>query len=89
MAMSAVTASRCVAIAEMPKPAINIAVELARLGELTILVGFTDDGSVLVSQDLSETAGKTLAVDTAAPLQGLRDGHRANLAVHRARYGFS
>ena len=34
--MSAATASRCVAVAEMPKPAINIAVELARLGELTI-----------------------------------------------------
>ena len=34
--MSAATASRRVAVAEMPKPSINIAVELARLGELTI-----------------------------------------------------
>ena len=50
------------------------------------LVSFADDGRVVVSQNLSEVARKALAVDTALPLRGLRDGHRANLAVHRARY---
>jgi hypothetical protein len=29
-----------------------------------------------------------LAVESAKPLPNLRDAHRANLAVHRARHGF-
>jgi hypothetical protein len=52
------------------------------------LVSFADNGTVLVSPKLSDVARKALGADTAPPLRGLRDAHRANLAVHRARYGF-
>jgi hypothetical protein len=37
---------------------------------------------------LSAVARHALAVDTAPALQGLREAHRANLAVNRARHGF-
>ena len=53
------------------------------------LVSFADDGSVLVSQNVSEAARTTLGAATAPPLLGLRDGHRVNLAVHRARYALT
>jgi hypothetical protein len=53
------------------------------------LVSFADDGAVLASPQLSEAARKTLGVDAALPLRGLRDAHRANLGMHRARHGFS
>jgi HNH endonuclease len=52
------------------------------------LVSFGDDGTVRVSSALSTTARQALAIDTAPVLRGLRDAHRANLAVHRARHGF-
>ena len=52
------------------------------------LVSFADDGSVLTSSQLSETARGALSLDHTPPLAGLRDAHRANLAVHRARNGF-
>jgi len=52
------------------------------------LVSFADDGTVLVNSQLSEVARKTLGVDTAPRLGGLRQRHRENLAVHRARHGF-
>ncbi|HEY7300510.1 MAG TPA: HNH endonuclease [Xanthobacteraceae bacterium] len=52
------------------------------------LVSFADDGSVLASPQLSATARAALGVGTAPPLTGLRDRHRANLAIHRARNGF-
>ena len=52
------------------------------------LVSFADDGTPLIGPKLTETARKALAVDAALPLRGLRDAHRANLAVHRMRYGF-
>lgn len=52
------------------------------------LVSFADDGAVLVSPELSETARRALGVATAPSLVGLRSEHRANLALHRARNGF-
>ena len=52
------------------------------------LISFSDDGTVLASPQLSETARKALGVATAPTLTGLRDAHRANLAPHRARNGF-
>jgi hypothetical protein len=52
------------------------------------LVGFGDDGTVLVSPSLSEVARTALGVDRVPPLKGLRDGHRRNLAAHRARHGY-
>src|SRR5262249_17766445 len=52
------------------------------------LVSFTDDGVALTNPTLSETARRVLSIDTVPPLQGLRDAHRMNLTVHRARYGF-
>jgi predicted restriction endonuclease len=51
------------------------------------LVSFRDDGSLCISTSLSESARRALAVETAPQLAGLRDAHRANLAMHRARYG--
>jgi len=52
------------------------------------LVSFADDGAVLASSRLSEIARKTLNIDNVSPLNGLRDTHRANLALHRSRNGF-
>ena len=52
------------------------------------LVSFADSGSVLASSKLSETARKTLDLDNVPLLAGLREAHRANLALHRARNGF-
>jgi HNH endonuclease len=52
------------------------------------LISFSDDGTVLASAQLSETARKALGIAIAPPLTGLRDAHRANLALHRARNGF-
>jgi hypothetical protein len=52
------------------------------------LVSFADDGTPLVSTQLSETARKALGISTAPHLIGLRDAHRSNLALHRARNGY-
>jgi hypothetical protein len=52
------------------------------------LVSFDDDGTLRVSASLSESARQVLGVATVSALAGLRDAHRANLAAHRARYGF-
>lgn len=52
------------------------------------LVSFADDGTVLASPQLSETARTALGVSTVPPLHGLRDAHRSNLAFHRTRNGF-
>jgi hypothetical protein len=52
------------------------------------LVSFADNGSVLASSQLSETARKALDLDNVPLLAGLREAHRANLALHRARNGF-
>jgi hypothetical protein len=43
---------------------------------------------VLASSQLSQTARKALDLDNVPLLAGLRDAHRANLALHRARNGF-
>jgi HNH endonuclease len=52
------------------------------------LVSFADNGSVLASSQLSDTSRRALDLDNISPLTGLRDAHRANLALHRARNGF-
>ena len=52
------------------------------------LISFADDGVVLLSPQLSESARQALGIAAAPRLAGLRDEHRANLARHRARYGF-
>lgn len=52
------------------------------------LISFADDGVVLASQALSDTARRVLGVDTAPKLRGLRKEHRTNLARHRSRHGF-
>jgi HNH endonuclease len=51
------------------------------------LVSFADDGKPLASPNLSGVARNILALERAIALHGLRDAHRANLAVHRARHG--
>jgi hypothetical protein len=55
----------------------------------TGLVSFTDDGTVLVSPELSAAARTALCIESTPRLPNLRDAHRANLAAHRARHGFS
>jgi putative restriction endonuclease len=52
------------------------------------LISFADNGSRLVSPKLSGLARAALSIDTAPAIHSLRDEHRANLAVHRARYGY-
>lgn len=51
------------------------------------LVSFADDGTATASPEFSAAARAALALETAPPLWGLRDAHRSNLAVHRARHG--
>jgi hypothetical protein len=53
------------------------------------LVSFADDGTALAGPELSAVARAALGLDNAPRIRNLRDGHRANLVVHRARYGFS
>ena len=52
------------------------------------LVSFADDGAVLVSPTLGGAATAALGTAPGSALQGLTARHRANLAWHRARYGF-
>jgi putative restriction endonuclease len=52
------------------------------------LISFADDGAVLASPRLTETARVTLGVTIAPPQRGLRDAHQSNLALHRTRNGF-
>jgi predicted restriction endonuclease len=52
------------------------------------LVSFADDGTPLVSPDLSGAARGALGLDQAPPLPNLRAAHRANLSLHRASHGF-
>jgi predicted restriction endonuclease len=47
------------------------------------LVSFTDDGTLLLSSELSAAARAALAPQRAFRLSNLRDAHRANLAWHR------
>ena len=53
------------------------------------LVSFADNGTALAGPGLSSAARTALGIDRAPKLSGLRQVHRANLAAHRARYGFS
>jgi hypothetical protein len=53
------------------------------------LASFADDGTVLTSPELSAAAQTTLGIEEAPRLPNLRAAHRANLAAHRARHGFS
>jgi hypothetical protein len=53
------------------------------------LVSFAPDGTVLASPQLSAAARTVLAVEREPRLPDLREAHRANLAVHRGRHGFS
>jgi hypothetical protein len=52
------------------------------------LISFADDGTVLASAQLSETARTVLALNGAPHLPGLRDAHQKNLALHRTCNGF-
>ena len=52
------------------------------------LVSFADDGTPRASPKLSQIARTALGLEAVPPLRGLRDSHRANLALHRTRYGF-
>lgn len=52
------------------------------------LVSFTDDGLPIASPHLSAEAATILGLDRSIKLTALTDTHRANLAWHRARYGF-
>jgi hypothetical protein len=52
------------------------------------LISFADDGTIVASPQLSETARTALGLSGAPPLAGLRDAHRGNLAIHRTRNGF-
>ena len=56
-------------------------------GTLTALVSLADDGKPLASPELSKIARRILALEQAPALHGLRDAHRAKLAVHHARHG--
>jgi hypothetical protein len=51
------------------------------------MVSFADDGAPLASPQLTEIARRTLAIEEVPALHDLREGHRRNLAAHRARYG--
>ena len=52
------------------------------------LISFADDGTVLANPQLSEAVRQALGLSAAPPLPGLRDAHRANLALHRRRNDF-
>jgi hypothetical protein len=55
----------------------------------TGLVTFANDGTVLASPQLSAAARTAVGIEPAPRLPSLRDAHRVNLALHRARFGFS
>jgi hypothetical protein len=52
------------------------------------LVSFADDGTALAGPALGAVARTALGIEQAPRLSNLREAHRANLAAHRARYGF-
>jgi hypothetical protein len=49
------------------------------------LISFADDGAVLVSDQIGETARAALGITPTTRLPGLRDRHRVNLWLHRKR----
>jgi hypothetical protein len=52
------------------------------------LISFADDGSVLVSDQVGGATRAALGIAPTTRLNGLRDRHRANLALHRLRCEF-
>jgi hypothetical protein len=52
------------------------------------LISFADDGSILITDQIGAATRAALAITPTIRLNGLRDQHRANLAVHRERNGF-
>ena len=52
------------------------------------LVSFADDGTPVLSPQLTEPARIALGIENGRPLHGLRPAHRENLAIHRTRHGF-
>jgi hypothetical protein len=52
------------------------------------LVSFADDGTALAAPQLRDAARTVLGLGAALRIEGLRDEHGHNLALHRARYGF-
>lgn len=52
------------------------------------LVSFADDGTAIGSQHLTSDSATALSLSNTPKLTGLTGAHRANLAWHRARYGF-
>jgi hypothetical protein len=52
------------------------------------LVSFADNGTALPSPRLGAKEREALGLLKAPLLSGLHDAHRANLALHRIRYGF-
>ena len=52
------------------------------------LVSFADDGTPILSPRLGDAARTALDADRATAIPSLRPVHRANLALHRARFGF-
>ncbi len=51
------------------------------------LASFADDGTVLANSKSSAAGRTALGIEKAPRLPNLRDAHRANLALHRARHG--
>jgi hypothetical protein len=49
------------------------------------LISFADDGSILVTDQIGEATRAALGITATTRLNGLRDQHRANLAIHRER----
>lgn len=52
------------------------------------LIGFGDDGTILSSSTLTQSARAQLNFQNTNPLARLTDAHRANLARHRLKHGF-
>jgi len=52
------------------------------------LVSFADDGAVLVSNRMSDSAASALGLPGSGKIAGLTAAHRENLSWHRARYNF-
>ena len=52
------------------------------------LVSFADSGAVLVGPRLGKKEREALGLAKALSLPGLREAHRANLALHRILHGF-
>jgi hypothetical protein len=52
------------------------------------LISFTNDGTILVSDNLSQEARQALGIEANPRLTGLTEAHHMNLTIHRKHYGF-